>query len=506
MSIYKLATEFAISNGILKQVDGNPSILSCTLSPSPMPELLLRQAQGIQCDFNLLYHKAAMDHEFLEMVLKPILPVDPYLRSLWDIYLRTKGSENRQKIVLGLNRSDYMLHLHGDLCETKKKFITHRLRNTKVAAEYEIETQDGVWDGLSLRQVEFNMIASSFGGLVQRLIPQHRISLSLQGLSKNLATRVPDCFPADRFSEALIFACRMYVEDCSRRKLVPTKVSILVVVGENEGNIYDHRALIGQLLLKNPDIGVLYRSFNSLKTELKLDSDFRLFVNDEEIAVVYFRTGYTPDAFPDNETWDVKYQLEKSLAIKCPCIQYMLANTKIIQAALSKPKYLSRFFQPNSSSYQNVLSTFANQYTLDAEMGISDSTEIQQIIHECMLKPENYVLKPQREGGGNNYFGEQLVQKLKSIMNHDERKDYVLMERIRPYVFENQVLNSFSKCNEPKVQEMVTELGIFGAILVCDDAIHLNEFSGHLLRSKPLECNEGGIVAGFGCLDSPYIT
>ncbi|VDQ00467.1 unnamed protein product [Trichobilharzia regenti] len=402
-----------------------------------------------------------------------------------------------------------MLHLHEDLCDTKKKFITHRLRNTKVAAEYEIETQDGVWDGLSLRQVEFNMIASSFGGLLQRLIPQHRISLSLQGLSKNLATRhisnlgnvnyrgaqwlgVPDCFPADRFSEALISACRMYVEDCSRRKLVPTKVSILVVVGENEGNIYDHRALIGQLLLRNPDIGVLYRSFNSLKTELKLDSDFRLFVyaskvkdmkksyvfshkrlqsvkvtkNDEEIAVVYFRTGYTPDAFPDNETWDVKYQLEKSLAIKCPCIQYMLANTKIIQAALSKPKYLSRFFQPNSSSYQNVLSTFANQYTLDAEIGISDSTEIQQVINECMLKPENYVLKPQREGGGNNYFGEQLVQKLKSIMNHHERKDYVLMERIRPYVFENQVLNSFSKCNEPKVQEMVTELGIFGAILV----------------------------------------
>lgn len=83
----------------------------------------------------------------------------------------------------------------------------------------------------------------------------------------------------------------------------------------------------------------------------------------------------------------------------------MLANTKIIQAALSKPKYLSRFFNPDSSSYLNILSTFAHQYTLDEEMGISDSTEIQYVINDCLLRPDNYVLKPQREGGGNNYFG-----------------------------------------------------------------------------------------------------
>ncbi|VDP59859.1 unnamed protein product [Schistosoma mattheei] len=204
-------------------------------------------------------------------------------------------------------------------------------------------------------------------------------------------------------------------------------------------------------------------------------------------------------------TWDVKYELERSLAIKCPCIQYMLANTKIVQAALSKPKYLSRFFNPDSSSYLNILSTFAHQYTLDEEMGISDSTEIQYVINDCLLRPDNYVLKPQREGGGNNYFGEELVQKLKSIMNHSERKLYVLMERIQPYIFENSILNSTSASGELNVKKMVTELGIFGAILACKDEIFLNEFSGHLLRSKPLESNEGGIVAGYGCLDSPFL-
>ncbi|KAH9578554.1 hypothetical protein MS3_00004729, partial [Schistosoma haematobium] len=379
--MHKVASEFAVSNGILKVVDGNPSLLSCTLLPSPVPKVLLCRAQSIQCDFNLLYHRVAMNHEFLYDVLKPVLAVDPYLRSLWGIYSRIRTNEITQDIVLGLNRSDYMLHVQGDLCDTKRTFLANRLQSTVVAAQSDIETQDEAWDSLLIRQVEFNMIACSFCGLAQRIVPQHRISLSLHGISSDL----------------------------------------------------------------------------------------------------------------NNRTWDVKYQLERSLAIKCPCIQYMLANTKIIQAAISKPKYLSRFFNPDSSSYLNILSTFAHQYTLDEEMGISDSTEIQYVINDCLLRPDNYVLKPQREGGGNNYFGEELVQKLKSIMNHSERKLYVLMERIQPYIFENSILNSTSASGELNVKKMVTELGIFGAILACKDEIFLNEFSGHLLRSKPLESNEGGI-------------
>ncbi|CAH8562502.1 unnamed protein product [Schistosoma turkestanicum] len=503
--MHKLASEFAVSNGILKSNDGNPSILSCTLLPSPLPKLLLCRAQSVQCDFNLLYHKVAMDHEFLDTILKPVLAVDHYLRSLWGIYSQIRTNEVTQNIVLGLNRSDYMLHVKEDLSDTERTSLTNRLQSTLVAAQSHIETQDEAWDGLSIRQVEFNMIACSFCGLAPRIVPQHRISLSLHGISSNLNDRVPDCCSADRFSEALLSACQMYVEDCSRRNLVTTKISILVVVGDNEKNIYDQRALIGCLLQKNPHVNVLYHSFDYLKTGIKLDPNFRLFVDNQEVAVVYFRTGYTPDAFPDEETWNVKYQLERSLAIKCPCIQYMLANTKIIQAALSKSKYLSRFFKPNSSSYLNILSTFAHQYTLDEEMGISDSVEIQSAINDCLLKPDNYVLKPQREGGGNNYFGEELVQKLKSIMNHSDRKFYVLMERIRPYIFENSILNSTSSSEELTVKKMVTELGIFGAILARKDEIYLNEVSGHLLRSKPLESNEGGIVAGYGCLDSPFL-
>lgn len=31
----------------------------------------------------------------------------------------------------------------------------------------------------------------------------------------------------------------------------------------------------------------------------------------------------------------------------------------------------------------------------------------------------------------------------------------------------------------------------------------LNECSGHLLRTKPSDSDEGGVASGFSCLDSP---
>lgn len=92
--------------------------------------------------------------------------------------------------MLGLNRSDYMLHVQGDLCDTKRTSLANRLQSTVVATQSDIETQDEAWDGLLIRQVEFNMIACSFCGLAQRIVPQHRISLSLHGISSDLNNRV----------------------------------------------------------------------------------------------------------------------------------------------------------------------------------------------------------------------------------------------------------------------------------------------------------------------------
>ena len=58
-------------------------------------------------------------------------------------------------------------------------------------------------------------------------------------------------------------------------------------------------------------------------------------------------------------------------------------------------------------------------------------------MRDALANPDAYVLKPQREGGGNNYYGADLRTKLSALLGDDsgEREAFVLMKRIRPYTF-----------------------------------------------------------------------
>ena len=51
------------------------------------------------------------------------------------------------------------------------------------------------------------------------------------------------------------------------------------------------------------------------------------------------------------------------------------------------------------------------------------------MLQQAQVQPDLFVLKPQREGGGNNLYGEEILEKLR------QRKGlaaYILMQRIRP--------------------------------------------------------------------------
>lgn len=109
-------------------------------------------------------------------------------------------------------------------------------------------------------------------------------------------------------------------------------------------------------------------------------------------------------------------------------------------------------------------------------------------------------MKPQREGGGNNVYGADIVAELKRLGN--DRRAYILMERIRPPVVLGYVLRPGQP---PLLADLVSELGIFGVILGSKDEVLLNKQVGHMLRTKLSDANEGGVAAGLGALDSPYL-
>lgn len=78
--------------------------------------------------------------------------------------------------------------------------------------------------------------------------------------------------------------------------------------------------------------------------------------------------------------------------------------------------------------------------------------------------PERFVLKPQREGGGNNVYGLEVREAIKRMKDSEERTAWILMERIHPPLSRGYMVRPGGS-KVPEMVDMVSELGIFGVVL-----------------------------------------
>lgn len=97
--------------------------------------------------------------------------------------------------------------------------------------------------------------------------------------------------------------------------------------------------------------------------------------------------------------------VERSTAIKCPSIYYHLAGTKKVQQVLAHPETLKRFVS-DGSKISLIKEIFTGLYSLDK------NEEGEAAVRMVLDNPEKYVLKPQREGGGNNVYGSDIPMAL----------------------------------------------------------------------------------------------
>lgn len=74
------------------------------------------------------------------------------------------------------------------------------------------------------------------------------------------------------------------------------------------------------------------------------------------------------------------------------------------------------------------------------------------------------MLKPQREGGGNNFYGSDVREVMLKMKDSKERTAWILMERIQPPLSTGYIVRPGGP-NPPPLCEMVSELGIFGVII-----------------------------------------
>ncbi|XP_069740418.1 glutathione synthetase isoform X2 [Narcine bancroftii] len=452
------AKDAALLQGVLMRTKEEPSsseticFAPITLFPSPVPKNLFDQACEAQQDFNVLIDRISMDPEFLKKALASTIKADEFTARLFNIYNQVLEEGITQSITLGINRSDYMFDKKHD-------------------------------QSACLKQIEINTIAASFAGLAAKVPVVHRHVMHVWGKPEE-AAKIQSNSAAKEICKGIAKAWELYGS--------PEAV-VLFLVERVSRNIFDQRCLEMELWDKN--IRVIRRHFIEIYERGTLDDNKRLHVDGYEVAIAYFRSGYSPDDYHSEECWAARLLIERSLAIKCPNIGTHLVGTKKVQQELVHSGVLENYLPEYPKAVERIRATFAGLYSID------EGPEGDEIIAKAMENPEAYVLKPQREGGGNNIFGEEIRQVLGGIKDGSKRSAYILMDRINPKAVKNYLLQSGTAL---KLSECIPELGMFGVYIRSCNRLVMNICAGHLLRTKSTEFADGGVSAGVAVLDTPY--
>ncbi|KAL2074695.1 hypothetical protein VTL71DRAFT_8474 [Oculimacula yallundae] len=450
-----------------------------TLFPSPFPRVCFEQARSIQKAYNKLYAGIAQDEEFLKEIVQQIIEVDDFIAELWQVHLKVKEEGYVQNLSLGLFRSDYMVH------------------------------QSTAEETPTIKQVEFNTIASSFGGLSSQTSKLHKyLSLShYRLLAESLQTSDLD-LPDNESTRNLSLGLRAGFDTYTKSETIHP-CCILFVVQEPERNIFDQRHIEYELQQHESSIPVFRLPFGETLSHTSIAETprrqllYHLPSNPAkifEVAVVYFRAGYGPGDYPDASAWQARLQIERSNAIKCPTILTQLAGAKKVQQVLATPtsstlpSVLQRL-NTDDSSIQGLESTFTNIFPLDDTPAGLEARKLAIDPEKC----KGYVLKPQREGGGNNIYRTAIPPFLKALPE-SHWKSFILMEIIIPPPVQNIILRN----GVLEKGGVICELGVYGTCLwdqSTKEILH-NEEAGYLLRTKGDKSEEGGVAAGFGSMDS----
>lgn len=266
------------------------------------------------------------------------------------------------------------------------------------------------------------------------------------------------------------------------------------------------------------------RSFAQLHEQASLNSSptRELFLSSPtspntltEISVVYFRAGYTPSDYPSSVEWETRTLIERSRSIKCPSVALQLSGAKKVQQVLTEPNVLNRFISDDEYNFEKeeLVTTFMKLYPLD------DSLLGKEALKLAYSNPERFVLKPQREGGGNNIYKHDIPAFLDELEKRDQeklkqseihgnkklqkslkepksREGYILMELIET---PENCKNAMVRANElkPRIGQVVSELGIYGVCLYEDTSTPVKTPRGSIdngNNSSQSSSNNGGLA------------
>uniref|UniRef100_A0A7S3NG18 Glutathione synthetase n=1 Tax=Aureoumbra lagunensis TaxID=44058 RepID=A0A7S3NG18_9STRA len=437
------------------------------LAPFPWPLKEYEKVKNLQPTINRIIDRVSRNSDWLHATLKETVVSDDFTRRLLHLY---DNFPNPQSLALGLLRSDYML-------------------DEPSVGENEILDYP---DSTRSLQVEINTIASSFACLSETVSNLH-IYLN-EKVSAIEEEKLPLNPAGQGMAAAIAAAHNAY---CTQQNTSNPK-TVVMIVQPGERNQMDQRKL-EHWLWSNHNVRLIRLSLAQIAQQAQIQEDQGCLIlkNHLEVSVVYYRAGYSPNDYPTETEWSARQLIETSLAIKCPSAAYHLVGTKKVQQALAAPGQLEHFLLPTDPPVTQVRQLFAGLFDLDQAAGHNAD----KAVNDAIASPHAFVLKPQREGGGNNLYDQQLVDALQSMIPA-QRSAYILMERINSKPRTGALVRDAILRAGP----CIAELGIYGTILTDGPNLELyNTVPGHLLRQKLLGVNEGGVAAGFAVLSSPKL-
>ncbi|XP_065899343.1 glutathione synthetase-like [Dysidea avara] len=411
-----------------------------TLWPSVFPKKHYKFLLQVQMDYNLLVDKLSGD-VLLMGSLQRIIHHDDFVRRLVEIYNKVSLTK-QQPISIAIQRCDYLLHIeHSEEADSSNRVVP--------------------------KLVEMNTFAPAFAAITENVANVHKVlQVKYQDgdFKEQYRGQILDPDAISMVCRAMAIAWKEYGQP---------KAAILMVINENESNIFE----LGKFELKMAieyRIKVLRHTFGEIDNVATINNDNRLIVNDTEIAIVYYRSGYHPNLFPTEKQWSAYLMLEQSQAVKCPPISHHLCTLKRIQQVFSNPNVLESFFN-DPTMLERIKSTLVGLYPLD------EGPEGDEVIEMALRNPEKFVLKTQREATAKCYLDEDedLKEKLIQIRKMESRVTYTLMDRINYPTQEYAMVDNDSK---HQLLQTCPEIGIFGVFVRNGETMLMNSSAGYSVR------------------------
>ena len=446
---------------IIKSKTNGVNHIPIMLTPSPLPKDIYDKIYFYQIAFNKIIIRLSNDQKYLEEILNPIAEKDEFVRKNLDISKKLVNYEHKQKIKLGIFRNDYLFD---------------KVQNFLLFTEY-------------------NTIASSMGTFSDRLKKFYSF----------FSEKYPDIFKKykdtiipvesydniDKFSESMVEAIQLGFPNQYKDSI------IVFVVQKNETNIFDQCSISDDLYNKYK-IATKRLTLNEIKKNCVQDEKGNLTIDGKLISMFYFRAGYCESDFQDEESWQGRELIELSTAIKVPDINTFLTTFKVFQYELSKP-HVMKHYCDNELIINDILRFFGGIYYI---RDMNDEAK-KELFSKIKSDPTKYILKPMREGGGNNVYGDKLKELIPEEGNEpgDLLKVSVIVDKIDSAVHESIVLRN----EKISFQNSVSEFSIYGIVLSNENIFKINKSSSFLVRTKNKDEIEGGIMEGAGAVDLPCL-